>query len=377
MLLSLSVPASADAVPGGGGDPPSGSEECTGGTGSGKAGTSLLRPPGPFTETVGIAPPDNLSPAPIGVDVTIAPGPDEDFQPVRLVEVSAVPKAKVLRDGSLDPGHARNVWAFTVEQYCAVNDTVARCTYTYHEMPDGHVWELTTVAGQLFEHTFLVVCAGADAWRAGPEDRGARLLAAAKANVAGDAHLAVLAPALRAAFLGAGGQGAGADGALLAAMHQLTSSGASVAALAPGFVNAITAAGWVGAFGIGVYLTLLAPCYGATLPIVAMGVLTAAAITAAAVWSGSQAAVSFGGAVVGFVSMIVAFGIQIATCFAGIGVGGVTMPGIVVCLGVSGLAILFPAMYSNQPWVVERIRVRFTWAGVAIPLGFSLLDQLG
>jgi hypothetical protein len=159
----------------------------------------------PFTAAPGLAV-VNLAEhvQPIDVDATIAPGLGETFSPIHLKRVRPVPTAKVLLSpgsGSLDNQHAVMRWELTVDQRCPDTNQVAECTYTYHEMPDGSIWEVTRLPdGTPIEHAFHVVCVGVRAFTAGPVDRGERLVAAARSQL-GTAELEASADAARLRLL--------------------------------------------------------------------------------------------------------------------------------------------------------------------------------
>ncbi len=166
---------------------------------------SVSQPEDPYSNTPGIALPRS-DPAYIPVSAVIAPGEGEMFAPITLVAVKAIPTAKVLRDGTLDPYHAVMDWRLRVNQFCPDTGQYETCEYYYQEMPDGRVFQvLTHPDGTMQEHAFRVECQRVRGFRAigAPVDLGARLVAAARANIPPETFeatsAAVLGPVLFAA----------------------------------------------------------------------------------------------------------------------------------------------------------------------------------
>lgn len=121
--------------------------------------------------------------------MAIEPGPGDAFQPRRLTRVKVVPTTKV------DPGHAVVDWTFTVKQPCNTTGEPVSCTYGYTEMPDGGVWDVIR----------LPTASSTSTPSRSPvrgTTLGARLIAAARANVSSAQFFAALAPAQRTALLG-------------------------------------------------------------------------------------------------------------------------------------------------------------------------------
>jgi hypothetical protein len=180
-LVAGGTPAVADGGPVGGPGP----GVCLPGGASGITGVSVGYPTSPYNQTLGLTLPD-LRPDPIPTNVVVAPAAGESFAPITLTKVWAKPTSKVLRAQAVEPNHALMEWQFQVEQLCPDTGQQTTCVYTYHEMPDGSIFEVATLpGGQKFEHAFTIVCPGATAFRAvdAPQDLGVRLLAAVRANV--------------------------------------------------------------------------------------------------------------------------------------------------------------------------------------------------
>ena len=177
-LVTTTQPAMADPPIG----PPVGGVCPAGGPG-GAAGVSVGFPANPSSANLGLTLPA-LDVAPIDVNATITPAEGETFQPITLLQVRATPMAKVLRENIVDPEQAVMQWQFRVRQFCPDTGQLETCDYFYHEMPDGSVFEVGMLEGQLFEHAFRIECQGVAAFRAvgAPQDLGVRLLAEGKAQ---------------------------------------------------------------------------------------------------------------------------------------------------------------------------------------------------
>ena len=238
-LFVVAGTASASDPAIGGGFP--GPDDCHPGAAGGGAGRSL--PPygrsfNEFNGRPGLAPPGVG--AAVDVDVRIVPGAEDDFDEMRLNRISISPTMKVQRDGSIDPEHTANVWGFRVEQLCRLTGERVQCSYRYHELPDGGVWELNRLwDGELVEHAFLIVCEGYDAFRAGPVDLGNRLVEAAKSTVTADQFRVLLAPSVRASLVPGIALPERGDATMLALMRAAASAAAQGAVPSSGDLAAI------------------------------------------------------------------------------------------------------------------------------------------
>jgi hypothetical protein len=305
-----------------------------------------------------------------------------------------IPTAKVLRDGSIDAGHAKAKWQFTLDQRCDATGELMQCTYTYHEMPDGRIWELTTVDGELIEHSSMVVCDLDAAWRVGPVDRGARLLAAAKAQVTQEQHRAALAPALRVSLASVIQLPESADGMFLNLMQQAasvaaTGSSPSVASLTA-IVEAAFSPAAIGSFlglngliagGIG-SLAVGEPCYTKTFTVWASALAVVGLLT---LMSGSDNPVqrTLLGA-----SVLVTYGIAIGNLVrqfygckalydAAVAAQQIQTANLILSTASAFIAASIAGVLT--PWVaavatggLASARAVFTWWGEALPPGFGL-----
>lgn len=208
-LVVTELPAAADGpglpgLPGGPGLVGGGAAQrppCVGGV-VGLDGVTIGGPDAPtlpVSNKLGLTLPA-IRPEPIAVDAWISPNPDETFEPIRLIRVRATPMAKILRNGTIDPDQAVLKWEFTVRQRCPLTGQLATCSYVYHEMLDGRVWEVRDLPGGGFEERrFEIQCENHVAFGApgAPADFGRRLLAAARAQVGGQQLQQPIVEALR------------------------------------------------------------------------------------------------------------------------------------------------------------------------------------